>query len=231
MIKYRTLVIAAILVATPELVAQSFSIGPGISNYSTEVKSIASTDTGRQVAFGLAGDYRSGAFVLDYLWDHDPENGISITDILVDTGNYSRNRGEVTVGFNLGNFLDLQGGLRLDSYRIGGASFLGTSVASELDIEHQAIVAGIRVHTDERQPVAFYALGRGLLGNAKLDFGNVVGDNESTTGFRVEAGIPIRLGQSNWRIVPGVELEHLETQDDNIEIDTNRVFVNFLFRR
>src|SRR6476659_490584 len=76
-----------------------FTIGPRLSNYSTDVReTVTPLRTGRQSSFGLVGDYRNGNFVLDFMYDHDPENGISVVDLIVDTGNYSRDRGEVTVG-------------------------------------------------------------------------------------------------------------------------------------
>jgi hypothetical protein len=124
-----------------------FSFGPRVSNDSTDVReTVTPLKTGRQSAFGAVGDYRNGAFVLDFTYDHDPENGISIASLIVDTGNYSRDRGEVTVGFAATPFLDLQGGLRIDSARVGGIAVFNNPVSTDLNIDHHGLTAGIRFH-------------------------------------------------------------------------------------
>ena len=208
----------------------SFSIGPRLSSYSTDFEGdLDSFKTGRQSAFGLVGDYRSGQFVLDFSFDHDPENGIRLTDIVLDVGEYSRDRGEATAGFAVAPFLDLQGGIRFDTIRVGGASFLGVNFGDTLDIDHQALTAGARIHSGDGEPVGFYLLGRGYIGSAKFD---IIGDDvdTDTSGFRAEGGISIRLGQSNWSVVPGLEYEHLETDDFDVRLNTNRFFLNFVYR-
>jgi hypothetical protein len=206
-----------------------FEIGPRISNYSTDVReSLTPLRTGRQSSFGVVGSYRNGTFVLDFMYDHDPENGISVASLIVDTGNYSRDRGEVTVGFAATPFLDLQGGVRIDSTRIGGVVILGNPVATDMNIDHQALTAGIRFHT-EPNPVGFFLVGRGLIGSAKLDFGEGNVDTD-TTGYRGEAGLNIRIGDSMWAVQPGYEYDHFETKDFGVRMNTNRFFLNFVYR-
>jgi opacity protein-like surface antigen len=206
-----------------------FEIGPRISNYSTDVReSLTPLRTGRQSSFGVVGGYRNGTFVLDFMYDHDPENGISVASLIVDTGNYSRDRGEVTVGFAAAPFLDLQGGVRIDSTRIGGVVILGNPVATDMNIDHQALTAGIRFHT-EPNPVGFFLVGRGLIGSAKLDFGEGNVDTD-TTGYRGEAGLNIRIGDSMWTVQPGYEYDHFETKDFGVRMNTNRFFLNFVYR-
>jgi hypothetical protein len=208
-----------------------FEIGPRISNYSTDVRQqISPLRTGRQSSFGVVGGYRAGAFVLDFVYDHDPENGISITDVIVDTGNYSRDHGEVTVGYAPTQFLDLQGGIRIDDTRIGGVVIFGNPVATDLDIEHQALTAGIRIHTDPT-PVGFFVTARGFIGSAKLDFDQGPTDRDhDTSGYRGEAGLSIRLGESTWLVQPGYEYDHFETKNGGVRMNTNRFFLNFVYR-
>lgn len=206
-----------------------FYIGPRISNYSTDLReAFTPMRTGRQSSFGLIGGYRSGAFVLDFLYDHDPENGIGVTNLIVDTGNYSRNRGELTVGFAAAPVLDLQGGVRIDSARVGGVVILGNPVSTDLNIDHQALTAGLRFHTNP-DPVGFFLLGRGFIGSAKLDFGNGNVDTD-TSGYRGEAGLDIRLGESTWSVQPGYEYDHFETRNYGVRMNTNRFFLNFVYR-
>lgn len=209
----------------------SFSIGPRLSNYSTDINAgPAPLETGRQSSFGVVGDWRSNNFVLDFSFDHDPENGINISDIIIDTGNYARDRGEATIGFAIAPILDLQGGIRFDTIRIGGASFFGTPFLSHLDIDHQALTAGIRIHSEDTMaPVGFYVLGRGYLGSAQF---KISGPNVNTDsfGFRAEGGVNVRLAESNWWVVPGLEFEQLETDEFNINLKTNRVFINFVYK-
>jgi len=208
--------------------AQSFEIGPRVSNYSTHLDSdVLRLRTGRVSSYGLVGGYRSGAFVLDWLYDHDPENGISLSDIVLDVGEYTRDRGEVTIGFAALPVLDLQGGVRLDQIRIGGVEFLGNPIATDMDIDHQALTAGVRFHSATNRPAGFYVLARGLIGTAK--FRDVLRQEADTTGYRGEAGIPIRLGESNWFVVPGAEYEHIEANDVSFRMNTNRVFLNFVY--
>ncbi|HVS31795.1 MAG TPA: hypothetical protein VMS98_10095 [Thermoanaerobaculia bacterium] len=208
----------------------SFSIGPRLASYSTDFRAGARVDTGRQSGFGLVGEYRSGQFVLDFMWDHDPENGFSLADIIVDVGNYERDRGEATIGYAVTPNLDLQGGIRFDSVRIGGASFFGNPLFSALEVQHQAITAGVKIHTGDGNPIGWYGVGRGYLGSADFDVAGL-GVNPDTTGFRLETGISIRLGTSSWYAVPGIEYEKIQTDEDfGLELDTNRVFVSFVYR-
>jgi hypothetical protein len=207
-----------------------FSIGPRISNYSTKFDT--TTDrvrTGRQSSFGVAGDYRSGQFVLDFNWDHDPEDGFEPSDLVVDTGNYERDRWEVMAGYALAPVLDIQGGLHYDDIRLGGASFFGNPIFNDLQIEHTAIAAGLKLHTGDRAPFGFYALARGFVGTADISL-LANADNPDTTGFRAEGGISFRLGDSNWYAVPGLEYERVQSDDDLLDFKSNRVFVNVIYR-
>ena len=206
-----------------------FTIGPRLSNYSTDIReSVTPLKTGRQTSFGLVGDYRNGNFVLDFLYDHDPSNGISIVDLIVDTGNYSRDRGEVTVGFAATPFLDLQGGVRIDSTRVGGVVVIGFPVSTDINIDNQALTGGIKFHTDG-MPLGFFVTARAFVGSAKVDFG-LGNNNTDTSGYRGEAGLNIRIGDSAWAVQPGYEYDHFETKDFGIRMNTNRLFLNFVYR-
>lgn len=211
--------------------SSSFSIGGRLSNYSTDVEAgPAPLETGRQSSFGVVGDWRSGKFLLDFSFDHDPQNGINLSNIIIDTGNYERDRGEATIGFAVAPILDLQGGIRFDTIRIGGASFFGTPFLTHLDIDHQALTGGVKIHSaDQMAPVGFYVLGRGYLGTAQF---KIAGPNVNTDSFgvRAEGGVTIRLAESNWWVVPGLDFEQLETDEFDIRIKTNRVFINFVYR-
>jgi hypothetical protein len=54
--------------------------------------------------------------------------------------------------------------------------------------------------------------------------------NSDSSGFRAEGGLKIRIGESNWSIVPGVEYDHIETKDFDLRLNTNRFFLNFVYR-
>jgi len=209
----------------------SFSIGPRISNYSTHFDAGPTLiDTSRQSGYGLVGDYRAGTFVLDWRYDHDPENGISLSDIVLDTGNYEHNGGEATIGFAVAPILDLQGGVRIDSIRVGGARLFGATIFDDFDLDHQAIAAGIHLHSGDHNPIGWYATARGYLGSAKFDrLGLRV--TSDTTGYRGETGIRIRLAESNWYVVPGLEYERFSTKNYEVDFRTNRVFLNFVYTR
>ena len=206
-----------------------FTIGPRLSNYSTNIREeFTPLRTGRQSSFGVVGDYRNRNFVLDFMYDHDPENGISITDIVLDVGNYSRDRGEATVGFAVAPFLDLQGGVRVDQTRVGGVVVVGFPVGTSINIDHNALIGGLKFHT-EGNPVGIFATARAFVGSAKVDFG--VGDNNTdTSGYRGEAGLSIRVGDSAWSVQPGYEYDHFETKNFGIRMNTNRLFLNFVYR-
>ncbi len=205
-----------------------FSIGPRYSNYSTDVDmGFVTVESGRQHAFGLVGELRSGQFVLDFNWDHDPENGLQISDLLpIDIGGYERDRGEFTVGWAAAPILDIQGGFRVDTVTVGGGEFAGDFFSSE-DFDHSAILFGVNVHTPEKTPFGVYGKLRGFIGS--VDFGGRGFDaQEDSTGWRGEAGIEIPIGDSQWTAVPGIELERLEAED-RVVMETNRFFVNFVY--
>lgn len=206
-----------------------FRIGPRYSNYSTDVDvEFLTVESGRQHSIGLVGDYRSGVFVLDFLYDHDPENGLSLTDLLpIEFGRYSRDRGELMVGWSAAPMLDLQGGFRMDKFSVGGRVFGGGLFDGE-DFDHNAIAAGVHVHTPTDRPFRLYGIVRGYAGS--VDFGGRNFESQvDSTGWRVEGGIEIPIGDSNWRAVPGVEFERIDAQP-RLQTDTNRFFVNFIYK-
>ena len=204
-----------------------FSIGPRFSNYSTEADiDIGGIDTGRENAFGFVAGYRSGQLVFDLQLDHDPENGISLIDLLpIDFADYERDRFEVTAGWAALPALDLQAGFRFDTFNLGG----GFDVSSS-SLEHSALAAGIHVHTPKNEPFGVYGLVRGYIGELQdddADFGN---RNEmDTAATRIEGGIILPIGESPWRVVPGVEFERIEAEDAGITFETNRFFVNVIY--
>jgi hypothetical protein len=205
-----------------------FSIGPRYSNYATDVDlGFFTVESGRQHAFGLVGELRSGQFVLDFNWDHDPENGLQITDFLpIDFGGYERDRGEFTVGWVAAPILDLQAGFRVDTVTVGGGEFGGDFFSSE-DFDHSAILFGVNVHTPEKKPFGVYGKIRGFVGS--VDFGGRGFDSQvDSTGWRGEAGIEIPIGDSQWTAVPGLEIERLDA-DSSVDMNTNRFFVNFVY--
>jgi hypothetical protein len=208
---------------------EGFSIGPRFSNYSTEVDiDVGGIDTGRENAFGVVGGYRSGQLVFDFQLDHDPENGISLIDLLpIDFSNYERDRFEATVGWAALPALDLQAGFRFDTLDLGrGFNFNSSS------LEHSALAAGIHVHTPSNEPFGVYGLVRGYIGELQFqddddDFGS---RNEiDSTATRIEGGIILPIGESAWRVVPGVEFERIEAEDLGMTFETNRFFVNVVY--
>jgi hypothetical protein len=207
----------------------TFSIGPRWSNYSTrvEARTAPTARTGRLNAAGVVGGYRNGAFLLDFQYDHDPENGIGLSNVIVDTGDYQRDHGEVTVGLSRG--VDLFAGLRFESLRVGGATVLGTNVAADLDIDHQAIVVGARLGKPIARPIGFYAMARGYVGVAKYRQLSARVTDIDTTGFHAEAGVPIAIGESAWSAVPGIEYEEIRGERADLHWKTNRFFINFIY--
>ncbi len=204
-----------------------FSIGPRYSNYKTTTDiDIFTIDTGRQHSFGLVGEYRAGAFVLDFLYDHDPENGFQLTDLLpIELGNFSRDRGEVTIGWVAHDYIDLQAGLRVDSVSLGGRA-LGSDIFGGEDFDYSGLLGGIKVHTATNRPFGLYGLVRGYIGS--VDFGQR-GPKTDMSGRRFEGGVVIPIGDSSWKAVPGLEYEYFETDERGMAMETNRFFVNFVY--
>lgn len=204
-----------------------FSIGPRYSNYATDLDvDITTIESGRQHAIGLVGEYRSGSFVLDFNWDHDPENGLEIIDFLpIDFGRYERDRGEFTIGWAAHPAIDIQGGFRVDTFTIG-ADFDNFFFNDEFD--HSAILFGVGVHTPTRRPFGVYGKLRGFVGT--IDFGGSgFGQAQAdSAGWRAEGGVEIPIGDSNWTAVPGLEFELLDA-DPEFTVETNRFFVNFVY--
>jgi len=209
----------------------SVSIGPRVSSYSTDLDGGLNTiKTGRQSSYGLVGDFRTGKFVLDYMYDHDPENGISVVDLLVDTGNYTRDRGEVTVGFEVLPVLDLQGGARFESFRVGGIAIVGNPIFTDMNVDHQAIVFGVKLHTPPEQRLGLYAIARGYVGTAKIKTQDQLRFDDDSSGYRFEGGLSVPLGESSWSIQPAVEYEHIKTSDVGLRLNTNRFILGFVYR-
>lgn len=231
---FTLLAASVVLLGATAASAQSvFSIGPRISNYSTRVEGdpLTTLRTGRQTAFGLVGDYRNGNFNLDFSYDRDSSNGTSLTDILVDDADFQRNRGELAIGYSVLPVLDIQGGVRIEEIRFGGFSLFGNAIGSDLTMDHQALVAGVKLHSTTMNPAGFYLIARGLVGTAKFD--DNADTQKDTSGWRAEVGVPIQLGSSNWHLVPGAEYEKFDTKTfglgQKIRLDSNRVFLNFVF--
>lgn len=221
----------ALLISTAAQ-AQQFSIGPRYSNFSTDVDAgLVTEKTGRQSSYGVTGDYRNGGLVLDFMYDHDSSDGVSVVELIgLDAGTYSRGRGEATVGYAALPFLDLQVGARSESVRVGGATLFGNNLFSTLDLDHQAIVYGARLHSPASRPFGVYGGARGYLGSARFDQANASGKTtDDTTGYRFEGGLSIPLGESAWSVDPGLEYEHIETKTTGVKLDTNRFLVNFIW--
>jgi hypothetical protein len=205
-----------------------FRLGPRYSNYATDLDiNIITIESGRQHAIGLVGEYRAGSFVLDFNVDHDPENGLQVSDLLpFDLGTYERTRGEFTVGWAMLPEADLQAGFRVDSITAGDAAF-GGDLFSGQDVEHSAILGGIHVHSTNRTPFGLYGLLRGYIGSMEFNNFDFSGQQDAM-GWRFEGGVEIAIGDSNWHAVPGLEFEYLAA-DPPLKMQTNRFFVNFVY--
>ena len=204
-----------------------FSIGPRLSSYSTDVDiGVDTLETGRQTSFGMVGGYRAGSFVLDFLWDHDPENGIDVIDLFPGTESYSRNRGEGMIGWAVLPALDIQGGIRFDNVTISGFG-LGGGFFDVSEFEFQGLAVGGNIHTPQNRPFGAYGAGRWYFGTG--EFTDSPQAQYDTTGWRFEGGVVIPIGSSNWSAVPGVEREYLRIETGDFKLDTNRFFVNFVW--
>jgi hypothetical protein len=211
--------------------AQTFTLGGRYSSYSTDLEvGPATFETGREGSFGLVGSFRSGGLVLSGMYDVDSGGDLDIDIIPLDLAEFERSRFEGTIGYSVLPFMDIEGGVRLDNIEFGGVLFFDDDV----ELEHQALTAGITFHTPTIRPVGWYGTVRGYIGTA--DF-NVQGfDAEAdTTGYRLEMGVPIPLGTSAWEITPGVEYEVINTEDDDslinlgdaLDLESNRLFILF----
>lgn len=218
---------ALIAITTTPIFSQTFTLGARYSNYSTEIQAEAleffTLDTGREGSFGIFGEYRAGRVVLNGAYDHD-SSSVALSFLPIDLAEYSRNRFEGTVGYAVTQFMDIEGGVRIDAIEFGGPIFF----SQDLELDHQALVLGINLHTTSNRPIGWYGLARGYIGTADLNVLGVTADTD-TTGFRVETGIKIPLG-TNWLIIPAVEFERIETDrsnflDPGIELESNRLLL------
>ncbi len=209
--------------------AQNFTLGARYSNYATEIEAQAldfvTLDTGRESSFGIFGEYRAGRAVVHGSYDRDDSSGIALSFLPIDLAEYSRSRFEGTLGYAVTPFIDIEGGVRVDSVEFGGILFF----SQDLEFDHQALVLGINLHTPTIRPIGWYGLVRGYLGTADLNLLGVSTDTD-TTGFRVETGVQIPLGLSGWQIIPAIEYERIETDrssllDPGIELESNRLML------
>lgn len=228
--KRTALITLLILTAATRLTAQNVTIGGRYSNYSTDL-SLASIgfDSGRQASVGFLGSYRNGPLGLHAQFDHDLENGIGLGDFFgFEFAEYSRDRFEFAISYTVVPNLDVEGGFRSEEIRVGGVSIFGEPLFSDIDLQHQALMAGVNIHSETIRPAGWYLSARGYIGTAEFDsFGTGISDD--TSGYKIEAGVPIALGLSGWEVTPGVEYERIESNDFGLEFDTNRFFVNFAY--
>lgn len=227
-----TFLLLLLSLATPSLLAQTFSIGGRYSNYSTDLDvGGVNVETGREGSWGLIGSFRSGGLVLNGSYDRDSGGGISIPILPIDLADYNRSRFEATVGYTVLPFMDIEGGVRLDTIEFGGI----LSFAEDLNLDHQAVTAGLTFHTPTIRPVGWYGTVRGYLGNADINIAGFDASESDTTGYRIETGVQIPIGTSGWEITPGVEWERIDTGDTKnlvdvnpgLTLETNRLFLMF----
>ena len=209
--------------------ANGFRIGGRYANYATAADiGLFTVDSGRQYSVGVLGSYRSGLFVLDFNWDHDAETGIDIGEFLpAESGAYSRDRGEITVGWSAWEYFDVQGGFRFDRFSITGVS-LGNEVLDPGDVENNMILGGIHVHTPAYYPWGAYGVLRGYFGSATFTSGGT-NDEVDSSGWRMEGGQEIPLGNSNFRVIPGLEFEEVDVLP-RFNTFTNRFFVTVQYK-
>jgi hypothetical protein len=208
-----------------------FSIGPRISNYSTRFNAAETTvKTGRQNGLGIVGDYRSGDFILDFMWDRDPENDLRLTDDIIDLGRYERTRAEATIGYAFSPSFDLQAGARYDRFKLGGATFFGNPFFNDLEVKHQALTGGVHFHTRDFESVGYSLIARAYYGTADFSVTGPGVDDPGTYGVRFEGAVSIRLSDSQWYVVPGLEYEKLSSEDEVLDLDTNRIFIKLIYK-
>jgi len=232
----KALLVCSVLLCATAVSAQNLSLGGRYSNYSTEIQAVQllSLETGRESSLGILGQYRNGSFEMNWNFDHDFEGGVSFDFLPIDFAVFSRDRAEFAAGFAPIPYLDVEFGARIESITFGGRSFFGDRFFDEIDMNHQAILFGVNAHSPTIRPVGWYASGRVYLGSADLNIQGVE-LSPDTAGIKIEGGIPIPVGLSGWEVVPGLEFEHLETDDKStivsnaLELDTNRFFINFVY--
>lgn len=224
------MILILLMISTPGL-AQTTWFGGRYSNYATDVEIAGVTlDPGRESSLGLVLDLRQGRFVLRAQLDHDFEGGFSPLDFLpIDFAEYSRDRFEAVAGYAVAEAIDLEAGVRIDSFEIGGLNFFNNNLFGDFSFDHEAVAVGIHLHSPRAANVQWYLSGRGYLGTVESDDLGFRASTDST-GFRIEAGLPIRVGESRWVVTPGLEYERIETDDFDLEFETNRLFLNFTYR-
>jgi hypothetical protein len=222
----RATLTAAILftILASSAAAQESSLGVRYSNYSTDLEvGFLSVDTSRASSAGLVGRLRAGSFVFAGQYDHDFAAGISPGFLPLRVGEFQRDRGELSVGWAALPQLDIEAGVRFDSFSVDSTFFSEFDIP-DFDIDHQAFLIGANVHSATERPFGWYALLRGYTGSAETQTGFAF--SSDTTGIRVEGAIRIPVGNSPLRVVPGVEYERIEMNDFDITLSTNRFFVN-----
>jgi len=220
---------AALLFSVTTLSAQNLTLGGRYSNYSTKFEFL---ETGRASSVGAIGEYRAGLFVLNGRYDHDFNSGIGFDFLPIDLAQFSRDRGEVAIGFAVLPYLDLVGGGRVEQLRLESATFFGERLFDEtFELNHTALMFGASVHSRSIRPIGWYGNVRGYAGNADYTVEGF-GLTSETTGYSVEIGLPIPVGLSGWEVTPGAEFENIDFKDDlalDLNFETNRFFVNLAY--
>lgn len=227
--KIKVLFAAVLCSGALSVSAQESMFGGRYSNYEVDFTSLGiSVQTDRANSIGLFGSHRSGPLVFSGYVDHDFDADVGLFDFF-DVASFERDRAEVSLGYGITDFVDLEGALRYDAITVGVADFFTESATA--DVEGAQLGIGASFHSS---PDARY----GWLVRARYYFGEVdVTDFASldVSTIRLEASFPIRIPDTPWVIVPGVEWEQFETDDQFfssgflLDIESNRFMIGLAY--
>lgn len=225
--KFALLTILAATVTIPVFAGGQF--GGRYSNYQVDVSIIElGIDADRASSVGVIGSWESGPLVFRGFVDHDFEANFSLFDFL-EIVDYERDRAEVSIGYRITDNLDLEGVARYDSIDVGVGDLFGDDLTASFD--GAQIGAGVTFQSSPDAAFGWRLTGRYFVGQVDVE----EFDSVDVNTLRLEAAFPIRITDTPWTILPGIEYEQLETDDQFfsegflLDIEGNRFFIGLLY--
>lgn len=179
----------------------------------------------RQSSAGLLVALKTNKLVADFAYEHDYETlgGALARLFQFDSGEFSRDRYEYTIGYAPVSRLEVIGGARNERIDFAADAFEGKNPFGPVDLEYFAFLIGAKAATRPDLPLGAFISFRTYFGGTGV--GSIRGLTD-TKGHRFEGGFPIRIGNSPVRITPGFVFESLETGHIGLELTTRRFFIN-----
>lgn len=183
------------------------------------VTSTGSVEANAAYGAGIILDVRERRWIVRLRYEHDfaSVQSLVLRGFKLDSGEFSRDRWEATAGYELSPYVSIEGGFRNERINFAEDALSGLGA---VDTEFFALSSGLTVHTPRERAVSGALKLHGYYGGSGWSADRL----SDTRGHRVELTVPVRLGRSAVRLVPGVALDRLRTAS-SLRTDERSYFI------